>query len=116
MSAPVRTPQFTARDLEILHCVATGMSQHATARLVGVSQPLVWQTLGHIVAKLGAANLHNAVYVACCVGLLPMPAPAVDPDREADESRTVPAEVEVYDLGAGLPRCGKPYCTPEETS
>lgn len=63
-------PDLTARELEVLRGVATGLTYRQLAARWGIAEITV-RGYGHrLMAKLGAASMPNAVLLACQAGLL----------------------------------------------
>jgi DNA-binding NarL/FixJ family response regulator len=50
------TPALTARELQIMVCVAEGWSAKMTAATLGLREQLVKNDLSHVYAKLNAHN------------------------------------------------------------
>ena len=63
--------QLTSRELEVLGMLAAGRSNQAIARELVVSLDTVKKHVGHVLAKLGAANRTEAVARARQLGLIP---------------------------------------------
>ena len=63
--------QLTSRELEVLGLLAAGRPNQAIARELVVSLDTVKKHVGHVLAKLGAANRTEAVARARQLGLIP---------------------------------------------
>lgn len=70
-SEPDRTPvaSLSAREQEVLHCMAEGASNADIARNLFLAGPTVKSHVRHIMAKLGAASRIQAVLIARTAGL-----------------------------------------------
>lgn len=64
---------LTAREREILECLAAGYTTARIARKLGVASSTVKSHVHHLLAKLGAANAREAVYKALQQGLICLP-------------------------------------------
>ena len=64
---------LTARELEVLRCVARGASNSETARDLGISEATVKTHLLHAFAKLGVGDRTSAVTTAIERGLIRLP-------------------------------------------
>ena len=62
---------LTGRELEVLEMLAAGRSNQAIAGQLFVSLDTVKKHVGHVLAKLGAANRTEAVARARQLGLIP---------------------------------------------
>ena len=65
-------PEFTERQLEVLHAVTRGLTNAEIGRQFGISADAVKQHVNAIFAKLGAANRTEAVTIALRKQLLKM--------------------------------------------
>lgn len=65
-------PEFTERQLEVLHAVTRGLTNAEIGRQFGISADAVKQHMNAIFAKLGAANRTEAVAIALRKQLLKM--------------------------------------------
>lgn len=65
-------PDFTERQLEVLHAVTRGLTNAEIGRQFGISADAVKQHVNAIFAKLGAANRTEAVTIALRKQLLKM--------------------------------------------
>ena len=63
-------PELSARELEVLRCVAQGLSNREIARALFVSEATVKSHLVHVFDKLDAENRTAAVAVARSAGLI----------------------------------------------
>jgi LuxR family transcriptional regulator, maltose regulon positive regulatory protein len=61
---------LTARELEILHLLATGSSNQQIAHQLVISLNTVKRHVQHIIAKLGVTNRTQAVAIARALRLL----------------------------------------------
>jgi two-component system nitrate/nitrite response regulator NarL len=59
----------TAREIEVLRCLANGDSNHAIAAKLGISEPAVGADVRHILRKLGVSNRTQAALWAVATGL-----------------------------------------------
>jgi DNA-binding NarL/FixJ family response regulator len=66
-------PQLTARELEVLRCVAQGLSNPDTGRRLFISEATVKSHLTRVFEKLGVSDRTAAVTVAIARGILPTP-------------------------------------------
>jgi DNA-binding NarL/FixJ family response regulator len=69
-AADARVAELTARELEILTAVATGLTNAEIAEQFVVSESTVKTHLGRILAKLGARDRVGAVIIAYDAGLV----------------------------------------------
>ncbi len=74
-------PELTAREGDILRCLAQGYSIRQTARMLGIAPKTVENVQTRLFRKLGVRNRSGAFAVADAFGLLPAtaPPPARDP-------------------------------------
>jgi two-component system, NarL family, nitrate/nitrite response regulator NarL len=74
-------PELTAREGDILRCLAQGYSIRQTARVLGIAPKTVENVQTRLFRKLGVRNRSGAFAVADAFGLLPAtaPPPAGDP-------------------------------------
>jgi DNA-binding NarL/FixJ family response regulator len=74
-------PELTARESDILRCLAQGYSIRQTARVLGIAPKTVENVQTRLFRKLGVRNRSGAFAVADAFGLLPAtaPPPAGDP-------------------------------------
>ena len=56
--------ELTRREIEILSCVATGMTNAETAQLLSIAPGTVKKHLDHIYGKLGVGTRTEAVFMA----------------------------------------------------
>jgi len=63
---------LTARELEVLRLLATGIPNKLIARELGISEHTAKYHVGEILGKLGAASRTEAVLTAIRQGLLPL--------------------------------------------
>jgi DNA-binding CsgD family transcriptional regulator len=63
-------PKLTARETQILRCIALGMSAGETSQQLGISPKTVENHKRRIFAKLGVQNQSHAVAIATRAGLL----------------------------------------------
>lgn len=61
---------LTPRQVEILQCVAEGMSNEEIAFVLGIGLRTVKTHLQQVRARLGARNTTHAVYIAARLGLI----------------------------------------------
>lgn len=64
-------PLLTGRELQVLQCIAEGISIAQTGRRLHMSGATIRNHRHSVFAKLGVANAPAAVYVGMCRGLLP---------------------------------------------
>jgi DNA-binding NarL/FixJ family response regulator len=64
--------QLTARELDVLRLLASGLSNKSIAARLGISDQTVKFHVASICGKLGAANRTDAVHRALVGGLLPL--------------------------------------------
>jgi len=118
---------LTSREYEVLDLLVLGHSIPEMAGKLYISESTVKSHLSLVYQKLGARNGRHAVTIAHRTGLLvpesltpaekmikaqaliheaiaDLSGPVVDPDREVDDSKTIPPGAVVEALGAGLPR------------
>jgi DNA-binding NarL/FixJ family response regulator len=78
-------PDLTARESDILRCLAQGCSIRQTARVLGIAPKTVENVQTRLFRKLGVRNRSGAFAVADAFGLLPAsaPPPAQDPGGHA---------------------------------
>ena len=69
-SASAGLPELTARELDILHLIATGNTMRQTARALGIAEKTVENTQSRLYRKLGARNRSVALVAAHALGLL----------------------------------------------
>ncbi len=62
--------ELTARELEVLNCVAAGAANKEIAARLGITEPTVKAHLVHVFEKLGVENRTSAVRVATERGML----------------------------------------------
>ncbi|MEO6878139.1 MAG: response regulator transcription factor [Gemmatimonadaceae bacterium] len=62
--------ELTARELEVLHCVAAGAANKEIAARLRITEPTVKAHLVHVFEKLGVENRTSAVRVATDRGML----------------------------------------------
>jgi DNA-binding NarL/FixJ family response regulator len=77
---------LTRREIEVLGCVARGLSNRKIARELFVGETTVKTHLLRAFAKLGVGDRTAAVTTAITRGILPCPAPAAPPVPPAPES------------------------------
>jgi DNA-binding NarL/FixJ family response regulator len=70
-------PELTARESDILRCLAQGYSIRQTARALGIAPKTVENVQTRLFRKLGVRNRSGAFAVADAFGLLPATAPPV---------------------------------------
>lgn len=75
-SQPRLAAQLTARELQVLHWVAAGMTDKLIGTLMGISPRTARKHVDAVVAKLGASNRTEAAVTAVRQGLLPGTPPA----------------------------------------
>jgi two-component system, NarL family, nitrate/nitrite response regulator NarL len=68
-------PELTARESDILRCLAQGYSIRQTARVLGIAPKTVENVQTRLFRKLGVRNRSGAFAVADAFGLLPATAP-----------------------------------------
>ena len=68
---PSPTIPLTARELEVVRGIASGISNKLIARNLGITEGTVKVHISSILAKLDAANRTDAVRIAATLGLLP---------------------------------------------
>jgi two-component system, NarL family, nitrate/nitrite response regulator NarL len=68
-------PELTARESDILRCLAQGCSIRQTARVLGIAPKTVENVQTRLFRKLGVRNRSGAFAVADAFGLLPATAP-----------------------------------------
>jgi DNA-binding NarL/FixJ family response regulator len=66
-------PELTPRELEVLRCVASGLSNPDTGRRLYISEATVKSHLTRVFEKLGVNDRTAAVTAAIARGLLPQP-------------------------------------------
>ncbi len=64
---------LTAREIEVLECVADGMSNKSISTALQLSEKTVKNHLSSIFEKLGAADRTHAVTIATARGIIEMP-------------------------------------------
>ena len=69
-------PELTARESDILRCLARGYSIRQTGRALGIAAKTVENVQTRLFRKLGVRNRSGALAVADAFGLLPASAPA----------------------------------------
>jgi two-component system, NarL family, nitrate/nitrite response regulator NarL len=79
-------PELTARESDILRCLAQGYSIRQTARALGIAPKTVENVQTRLYRKLGVRNRSGAFAVADAFGLLPATALAQAGDRMGDAS------------------------------
>jgi DNA-binding CsgD family transcriptional regulator len=67
---PLRTPNLTAREHDILRSIARSHTVRQTARSLGLAAKTVENTQGHLFRKLGVRNRAEALAAAYSLGLL----------------------------------------------
>ena len=74
-------PDLTARESDILRCLAQGHSIRRAARVLGIAPKTVENVQTRLFRKLGVRNRSGAVAVADALGLLPATAspPSANP-------------------------------------
>jgi two-component system, NarL family, nitrate/nitrite response regulator NarL len=72
-------PDLTARESDILRCLAQGCSIRQTARMLGIAPKTVENVQTRLFRKLGVRNRSGAFAVADAFGLLPGTTPATSP-------------------------------------
>jgi DNA-binding NarL/FixJ family response regulator len=70
-------PELTARESDILRCLAQGYSIRQTARVLGIAPKTVENVQTRLFRKLGVRNRSGAFAVADAFGLLPAPVSAI---------------------------------------
>lgn len=70
IAAHVGADQLTLREVEVLRCVATGISNKAVADLLGLSEDTVKGHMRNVLAKLNANDRTHAVMIALQRGYL----------------------------------------------
>jgi two-component system, NarL family, nitrate/nitrite response regulator NarL len=73
-------PELTARESDILRCLAQGYSIRQTARVLGIAPKTVENVQTRLFRKLGVRNRSGAFAVADAFGLLPATAPPAPGD------------------------------------
>jgi two-component system, NarL family, nitrate/nitrite response regulator NarL len=73
-------PELTARESDILRCLAQGYSIRQTARVLGIAPKTVENVQTRLFRKLGVRNRSGAFAVADAFGLLPATAPPASGD------------------------------------
>ena len=68
---PAAPNEFTARQREVLRCVANGLRNREIAPALGISLSTVETHLKHVLLRLGASNRTESVLVEIRIGLLP---------------------------------------------
>jgi len=63
-------PDLTARELEVLHCLARGLSNAQVAKKLAVTEETVKTHVGNILGKLGVASRSKAVALSLKTGLV----------------------------------------------
>jgi two-component system, NarL family, nitrate/nitrite response regulator NarL len=76
-------PELTARESDILRCLAQGYSIRQTARALGIAPKTVENVQTRLFRKLGVRNRSGAFAVADAFGLLPDAAPPMTPPGTA---------------------------------
>ncbi len=76
-------PELTARESDILRCLAQGYSIRQTARALGIAPKTVENIQTRLFRKLGVRNRSGAFAVADAFGLLPATAPPAAPAETA---------------------------------
>jgi len=71
----VELPELTARESDILRCLAQGYSIRQTARVLGIAPKTVENVQTRLFRKLGVRNRSGAFAVADAFGLLPAATP-----------------------------------------
>jgi DNA-binding NarL/FixJ family response regulator len=81
VAGSMELPELTARESDILRCLAQGYSIRQTARMLGIAPKTVENVQTRLFRKLGVRNRAGAFAVADAFGLLPAatPPPARDP-------------------------------------
>ncbi len=79
-------PELTARESDILRCLAQGYSIRQTARVLGIAPKTVENVQTRLFRKLGVRNRSGAFAVADAFGLLPASAPAPPRDPRGHSS------------------------------
>lgn len=69
--SPGARPLLTSRELQVLQCIAEGISIAQTGRRLHMSGATVRNHRHSVFAKLDVANAPAAVYIGMCRGLLP---------------------------------------------
>jgi two-component system, NarL family, nitrate/nitrite response regulator NarL len=82
-TGPMELPELTARESDILRCLAQGYSIRQTARALGIAPKTVENVQTRLFRKLGVRNRSGAFAVADAFGLLP----ATTPPESADAAR-----------------------------
>ena len=70
--ATERGTPLTAREIEVLRLLASGMTNRGTALALGISEHTVKFHVGSVLARLGARSRTEAVSIAARMGLLPL--------------------------------------------
>ena len=83
----VELPELTARESDILRCLAQGDSIRQTARALGIAPKTVENVQTRLFRKLGVRNRSGAFAVADAFGLLPANAP---PPAQGSQGPDVP--------------------------
>jgi two-component system, NarL family, nitrate/nitrite response regulator NarL len=81
-------PELTARESDILRCLAQGYSIRQTARVLGIAPKTVENIQTRLFRKLGVRNRSGAFAVADAFGLLPANLPPATGDPGGDASPT----------------------------
>ncbi len=68
--SPQGHPALTAREQEVLVCLAQGLTDDEIAQILGISRPTVRSHVGKILTKLDASNRTQAALQAHKMGLL----------------------------------------------
>lgn len=84
-----RVERLTPRELEVLRCVAFGMSNEVAGGVLGISRRTVEIHRGHMIRKLGARSSAEAVRIAMMMGIEFQPTDAYF----SDEKRRIPLTV-----------------------
>jgi len=74
-TGPMDLPELTARESDILRCLAQGHSIRQTARALGIAPKTVENVQTRLFRKLGVRNRSGAFAVADAFGLLPATTP-----------------------------------------
>jgi two-component system, NarL family, nitrate/nitrite response regulator NarL len=88
VAGQLELPELTARESDILRCLAQGDSIRQTARALGIAPKTVENVQTRLFRKLGVRNRSGAFAVADAFGLLPATAPSIAPaDAAASSTR-----------------------------
>jgi DNA-binding CsgD family transcriptional regulator len=79
-------PALTAREFDILCCIARGHTIRQTARTLGIAAKTVENTQARLFRKLGVRNRMEALTTADALGLIDRATVAVDEAPPAGES------------------------------